>query len=223
MWAKTWSNILEGGPKRWKVDNLEFKKLAMAHIQQHVDVLGDAPLKILCPLAGDDPFVQYAWSQGHDVTAIDLVPAAVDVMRQQFGGSDRDWTRQESEASVIWKHAGGRATLYAGDMTQKRPELKDKFDVVYDKDGFGALPLDLRQSYCQRLSEYCKANAVVYTEVVMHAGGRAVGGPPFHVEKEDLMETNNFGTDFVHVAALGEVYDAEMPDSTQTGHIMKRK
>ena len=67
-WAKTWENILQGGPTRWKVDDLEMKKRALARIHEFVSssVLGDSdesakrPLKILCPLAGDDPFVQYA-------------------------------------------------------------------------------------------------------------------------------------------------------------------
>ena len=240
-WAQTWNNILEGGPKRWKVDNLAFKQRALQRIlEQHFGTLSTAAstaadnnkspqLSILCPLAGDDPFVQYAWSQGHNVTAIDLVPAAVDVMRQQFGGLDADWTKQEEDGqssssnTIIWKHSSGRATLYAGDMMQKRPELNAKFDAVYDKDAFGALPLELRQPYCQRLADYCKPEATVYSEVKLKAGGKEAGGPPFHVEKEDLMETTSFGANFHHVEALGEVYDVEIPGASQTAHIMKRK
>lgn len=170
-WAATWNSIIQGGPKRWKVDDLEMKQRAMAHITEHINnriggksirvttatksnndgSTAFSPLKILCPLAGDDQFVQYAWSQGHDVTAIDLVPAAVGLMRQQFGGTDTDWTNLPLPSSSssfsdddtttvttqIWSHKSGRATLYAGDMMQKRPELDGKFDVVYDKDSFG--------------------------------------------------------------------------------------
>src|SRR5210317_1411102 len=74
-WSDTWSDILNGGSKRWKVDDIEAKKIALAHIINATATTGSSdktPLRILCPLAGDDPFVHYAWSQGHDVTAIDI-------------------------------------------------------------------------------------------------------------------------------------------------------
>ena len=106
---------------------------------------------------------------------------------------------------------------------QKRPELNAQFDAVYDKDSFGALSLDLRNPYCDALAQYCKPDAIVYTEVKNKANGRESGGPPFHVEKEDLMESTSFGTNFEHVAALGEVYPLDMPGATQTGHILRRK
>lgn len=220
-WQATWQNILQGGPTRWKVDDLGAKKQALAFISEFISK--ETPFKILCPLAGDDPFVQYAWSQGHDVTAIDLVPDAVDLMRQQFGGSNSDWTKEVSSPdSIVWKHKSGRATLYAGDVLQKRPELNGKFDAVYDKDAFGALALDLRKPYCQRLAEYCKPDAVVYTEVKNKESGRELG-PPYHVEKEDLMETASFGSNFDHVQSLGEVYPLNMSGMKQTGHVLKRK
>jgi hypothetical protein len=220
-WAKTWENILQGGPTRWKVDDLEVKKKALGYIIEYTKSTN--PLRILCPLAGDDPFVQYAWSQGHDVTAIDLVPAAVEGMRQQFGGSESDWTRSmEGESTVVWNHASGRATLYQGDMLAKRPELTAKFDAIYDKDSFGALDLDMRKPFCQRLSEYCQDDAIVYIEVKNKASGKE-SGPPYHVEKENLMQATSFGIDnFQHVASLGEVYPIGMPGMTQTGHILKR-
>ena len=148
------------------MDDLSAKKIALDHILQHsstsVDDDGDSQqsdnnnmLRILCPLAGDDPFVHYAWSQGHDVTAIDIVPDALASMRSQFGDggkkdvADRDdWTVEEvsdkNDSSKVWKHKSGRATLYEGDVLMKRPELVQSFDVIYDKDSFGALTLDMR-------------------------------------------------------------------------------
>jgi hypothetical protein len=112
--------------------------------------------------------------------------------------------------------------LYVGDVLQKRPELNEQFDAVYDKDAFGALTLDMRQSYCQRLAEYCKLGGIVYTEVKNKESGKEFG-PPYHVEKSDLMETTSFGAAFDHVKDLGEVYTIDLPGMKQTGHILKRK
>ena len=94
--------------------------------------------------------------------------------------------------------------------------------VIYDKDSFGALPLTLRQPYCERISEYTKSGSIVYSEVKNRNDDKGAG-PPFHVEKNDLMENNNFGTNFIHKASLGEVYPISNNNWTQTGHIMIRR
>ncbi|CAJ1954769.1 unnamed protein product [Cylindrotheca closterium] len=221
-WSDTWKDILDGGNQRWKVDNLDAKKIALKHITDNTITSSARKLKILCPLAGDDKFVFHAWSEGHDVTAIDLVPEAVAAMRQQFGSSTDGWTSTPKEdEGLVWKHDSGRVTLYEGDMLKKRSELENSFDAIYDKDSYGALTKDIRPAFCQRLSDYAKDGATLYIEVKNKASGRE-HGPPFHVEKSDLMESTSFGPYFNHVTALGELYPLPMPGMQQTGHILKR-
>ena len=213
--------------QRWKVDDLDAKKQALASIEEHSSQDGQ-PMRILCPLAGDDPFVHYAWSQGHDVTAIDIVPAALKAMRSQFGDFD-DWTSESStrnsvlmrNSETVWKHKLGRATLYEGDVIMKRPELLNSFDAIYDKDSFGALTLDVRSKFCERMSEYIKDGGTLYVEVKNKESGRQ-HGPPFHVEKTDLMEATNFGSSFDYVVGLGEVYPLKIMGVKQIGHMLRR-
>lgn len=219
-WKDTWTDILNGGHPRWKVDDLDAKKSALAHIVEHHNG-SSSPMRILCPLAGDDPFVHYAWSQGHDVTAIDIVPEALKAMRGQFGDM-ADWSSEsKKESELVWKHKSGRATLYEGDAFMKRPELENSFDAIYDKDSFGALPLDMRPKFCERLSEYIKDEGTVYIEVKYKESGRGFG-PPFHVETKDLTEATAFGKFFEHESSLGEVYALKMSGVKQTGHILRR-
>ena len=47
-------------------------------------------------------------------------------------------------------------------------------------------------------------------------------GPPFHVEKDDLMDKDAFGSWFEHVMSLGEVYSLNSQAMKQTGHILRR-
>uniref|UniRef100_A0A7S2MIQ3 Thiopurine S-methyltransferase n=1 Tax=Helicotheca tamesis TaxID=374047 RepID=A0A7S2MIQ3_9STRA len=239
-WDNTWNDILDGGHKRWKDVDPNGIKVALGHIQKHLssaeekgDDLDD--MKVLCPLAGDDPFVHYAWTNGFDVTAIDIVPAALSSLRRQFSSDDSDWTKTtvldektNETSTTVWKHISGRVTLYEGDIFSLRPELHHVFDVVYDKDSFGALTKDLRSRYCQTIADYTKDGAVLYMEVkkkdVGHPGLHH--GPPFSVDKADLMEADNFGKKggslFRHVESLGEVYDINTPKMMQTGHILRR-
>ena len=220
-WKDTWTDILNGGPKRWKVDDLEAKKIALAHITQHSSSVEGRPLRILCPLAGDDPFVHYAWSQGHDVTAIDIVPGALKEIRSQFGEME-DWTSDETlKSQEVWKHKSGMATLYCGDVFMKRPELLKSFDAIYDKDSFGALPREMRRPFCEILSEFVNDGGTLYIEVKNKENeSERKNGPPFHVEKSDLME--HFASTFEHVSNLGEVYALPMAGLKQTGHVLRR-
>jgi hypothetical protein len=238
-WTHTWKDILSGGSPRWKVDDVALKQHALSYISNFVTSLSpdneQRSLNILCPLAGDDPFVHQAWLQGHSVTSIDLVPDAVAAMRKQFISdtsplptktSENQWSVvDQSNGGKLWNHSNGRATLYEGDMLEKRPELVNKFDAVYDKDSFGALDKSMRQSFCQRIADYTKDDAIVYVEVkhkdADHPGRQ--NGPPYHVEKDDLMELTSFGECFDYIASLGQVYDIGMDGMSQTAHVLKRK
>ena len=226
-WASTWKDILRGGSTRWKVDDINVKRQSLGHILAHTNSLpgsNKSHIHIFCPLAGDDPFVYYAWQQGHAVTSIDLVPDAVALMRQQFGQSKDEWDIEKNGSTVIWKHKSGRATLYEGDVLENRPELMEKFDAVYDKDSFGALDPKMRRAFCQRLASYTKNDAVVYMEVkykIKNNEGRK-SGPPYHLEKDDIMKLEYFGGDFEYVTELGKVYDLTMGGMEQTGHVLRR-
>jgi len=194
-------------------------------------------------LAGDDPFVHLLYTKGYSVTAIDLVPEALEAMRQQFidkekedDNNDNDgaiiWTKKESsddDGDIVWIHTSGRVTLIVGDVLKKRPNLHNSFDAVYDKDSFGALSKELRNPFCERMAEYTKENGIVYLECKLKKGMAAVGyvdnsGPPFSLQKDDLMEDDNYGgSKFEYVEGLGPVYNINNAMMQQTGHVFRRK
>lgn len=228
FWSDLWNDILAGGNPRWKVDDLKAKEGALSAITSHEvgsePSSSDRKLSILCPLAGDDLFVPYSWGQGHSVTAIDLVPAAVAAMRKQF--PDGKWHREEHPDGMIqWTHSSGRATLFEGNVFTIMSDLNATFDAVYDKDSFGALEPHMRSGYCDRLADYLKPGGIVYTEVKNKSDDLPTrfDGPPYHLEKGDLMKDRNYGRDFEYVKSLGEVYKSPIPGMFQTGHILRRK
>ena len=156
---------------------------------------------ILCPLAGDDPFVHLLFEKGYSVTTIDLVPAAVEAMKEHFGNCT--WTKEEDHGgSIVWKHESGRATLIIGDALQKREKLYGSFDAIYDKDSFGALDKQMRKAFCMRMAEYTKKDAIIYLECKLrenHDEAKNMG-PPFSLKKEDLMEEKIFSLGVVIVS-----------------------
>lgn len=233
-WSDTWNDILSGGNSRWKITCDEAHKKALEHFERYVPApaaaSGDngfaAVVSVFCPLAGDDPMVYNLWKRGYSVTTIDLVPAAVEAMRKQFAG-EGSWTETADDkgTATVWTHDSGRATLYVGDALQSRPELRNAFDGVYDKDSFGALGVEMRSGYCNRIAEYCKPGAKIYLEVKLKNKHEQVKdvGPPFSLKKEQLMEKNNYGASFEYVESLGSVYDIAIPSAEQTGHVLSKK
>lgn len=243
-WSDTWSDILSGGNKRWKVTNSECHEKAYSHFHRYVhkgkhEPPSETPTSVLCPLAGDDPFVHLLFQKGYSVTTIDLVPAAVEAMKSQFdldGDSDGDgdggettstftWEKVTSDnGDTIWKHNSGRATFIVGDALQKRADLVHSFDAVYDKDSFGALDKQNREPFCKRMAEFIKPNGIVYLECKLrdnHEESKHMG-PPFSLTKEDLMMTSNYGAEFNYVESIGPVYKLDFP-MKQMGHVLKKK
>ncbi|VEU37024.1 unnamed protein product [Pseudo-nitzschia multistriata] len=236
-WSSAWEDILSGGNPRWRITSEESHEKAYANFYRFLPegTPSDDKIKnisVLCPLAGDDPFVHLLYRKGYSVTAIDLVSEAVEAMKAQFdGGDDSSWAKEEDEnndgsvTNIVWKHSSGRATLIVGDAMKKRTNLNQSFDAVYDKDSFGALPKELRKPFCQRISEYTKENGILYLECKLKKGGDD-SGPPFSLQRGDLMEDDNFGGGkFEYIKGLGRVYD--LPGNMnavmqQTGHVLRR-
>mmetsp|Transcript_26546 Transcript_26546/g.76655 ORF Transcript_26546/g.76655 Transcript_26546/m.76655 type:complete len:285 (-) Transcript_26546:71-925(-) len=229
-WSDTWNDILSGGNVRWKITCDEAHKRALDHFERYVPAPAaasndnNAVVSVFCPLAGDDPMVYNLWKRGYSVTTIDMVPAAVEAMRKQF--EEGSWTESADDkgTTTIWTHDSGRATLYVGDALQSRSELHNKFDAAYDKDSFGALGVEMRNGYCNRIAEYCKPGAKIYLEVKLKDNHEQVkdAGPPFSLKKEQLMEESNYGDSFEYVESLGSVYDISIPSAEQTGHILSK-
>lgn len=195
------------------------------------------PLSILCPLAGDDLFVVNAWKHGHKVTAIDFVSEAIEAMKTTFGNDLHEWKKRDNteldkNSNIVkWTSNDNKITLYQANMLQPIPDLliaddaaaqSNKFDVVYDKDSFGALEKNMRNEYCQRITDYTRPGSILYCEVKNRENEDKLMGPPFHITKQDLIE--HF-SEFEHVAELGEIYPlpSSMSGMKQMGHIMKRK
>jgi len=233
-WSKTWDDISQGGSQRWKVNDSVIHQGVLSKLQQNFVIHGNESSidennkkNIFCPLAGDDPMVHLLWEQGHSVTAIDLVPLALERMRDQFQGT---WTKEDNKSNrndgmVVWRHESGRATQYQGDALVSIPELRKTFDFVYDKDSFGALRKDMREDFCARIAEYTKKDSIVYIEVKLRVDHEQTKdmGPPFSLKKEDLMDGRWYGGMFEHVEDLGSVYPLKMSGLQQTGHFLRRK
>jgi len=84
-WQNTWQGILEGGAKRWKLEEKE--QLAYDYLSQ---VLAESkqslegPINIFIPLAGDCHMIYIAYALGFNVFVNEWVPGAVASLKSQL-------------------------------------------------------------------------------------------------------------------------------------------
>jgi len=205
-WFEKWSNIAAGGIAGWKDgEHLLNHKVAYEFLATHNVPLSPAPRTILVPLCGDSLFVPFAFSRGHRVVAIDLVPVAIQALQKRFPKDTQfsplapaptpdskvqvTTTTATGDAAEFQPEGGAgaaAATLIAGDFLVPLPKevlAKGSVDVVFDKDSFGALGPNERARYVPRVREYLKPGGFVLLECKWKDTNRDAG-PPYHVSQE---------------------------------------
>ena len=83
----------------------------------------------------------------------------------------------------------------------------------------------MRAIYCQRLADYAQDHAPVYVECKFKkaVAERNNNRPPFHIDRNDLIEPTNFGSYFQYISNLGQVADLRhMPGMSQMAHLLRR-
>lgn len=238
-WAGTWQDMLGGGPKRWK-DGEDAGNFQVA-LDAITSRLGATELSILIPLAGDTPFVAFAWSQGHHVTALEKVPEAAEQLRKSFPEGTKWHVPRQVGGLELWEvdtiefvgdpfesgltlsaGSGPRARIYVGDAFEFVPELESGHDVSVDKDSFGAIPPARRNEYVQVMASYLKPGGVVYLEGKDKPEDQRDAGPPWHLEEGSLTTCwEPAGVKFVDT--MGELYKLSRPGMRQISYWLAKE
>eukprot|EP01013_Petalomonas_cantuscygni_P039946 TRINITY_DN71618_c0_g1_i1.p1 TRINITY_DN71618_c0_g1~~TRINITY_DN71618_c0_g1_i1.p1 ORF type:complete len:277 (+),score=49.12 TRINITY_DN71618_c0_g1_i1:82-912(+) len=186
-----------------------------------------APLRLLVPLCGDSPVVRRAFERGLHVDACDGTALAVrrnvDTFDKSVTFVKEPLSSDTPDPSSVVYRATGIASPGAVD-TAARPVVRvflcdffsaafhrciglptdttpadtdGLYDVVHDKDSFGALPPDVRQRYVRIVAAALRAGGAVLLEVKDKRGMAAKGGadadalttgPPFHMTPDAVRE-----------------------------------
>jgi len=82
----------------------------------------------------------------------------------------------------IWKSTNNRVTIYQCSVLHSSlaADLTGCIDLIYDKDAFGAIPLNIRENYLNQLDSLLKSSAYILLQVKDKRHGDARAGPPFH-------------------------------------------
>jgi SAM-dependent methyltransferase len=134
-------------------------------------------LRVLVPGAGTGHDAMAWAAAGHEVTALDVAPTAVERARARA-----------RELRVL-------VDVVLGDLFELPASLLEAFDAVWEQTCFCAVPLDRRAAYVQAMGSALRRGGVLYGLFWHH--GRP-GGPPFDVTTEQVRAL--FASRFVEVA-----------------------
>ena len=213
MWEGYWEKILSNSATQfWRTGASETHPLVSAFLRSRIltcfpDV-SPAQLSVLVPLCGDDRVATDLLEAGFNVVGIEKTPSAVEMMKKAVEGTDGSWLRSEQGSFIVWEYAspsGGHFKLIEGSFFElEDPEtapLEDRsFDVLYDRDAFGAIHPSMRASYSKIINRLLKpSSSLLYFEAKNRSGENFdTLGPPFHISKEVLDTNFNRSLELLH-------------------------
>ena len=169
---------------RWREGRTGFHQDAV-----HPDVLNtaagllpDAPGRVLIPLAGKSTDIAWFLEQGHQVTAIELSPLAIDAWHQTHNREavptpHGDWTCHRSENLDFW----------CADILKLDASGLGPFDLIWDRAALVALDMERRRAYAKRLSAWLAPSGTLLLNGFEYDQSK-MAGPPHAVWREDLAD-----------------------------------
>lgn len=190
-WEETWQDMAKGGPLRWKLpESIGCHATSLTYLETK----GYLPKggSVFVPFSGDSEFCTHAYNNGYTVIANDYVAYPIECMLTKL----KDSTKFDSKPLLsdpsfkVHTSADKRFVAWQCKLSNMRDELKDKplqVDVVYDKDAFGAGPIDGRPCYVKTVLSCLKPGGLVMLEVKDKAkDGDETSGPPFHITRAQV-------------------------------------
>lgn len=171
FWIERWQK----GETGWHRDEVHPELIA------HWPSLGLAPKsRVLVPLCGATPDMQWLASQGHEVIGVELSKVAI----------ERFLARHRVKHIVMEEQAfrvylGGRFNIWCGDMFALPADVMRSVDAIYDRASLVALPPELRVRYARMLGEHL-APGTRGLLISLDYDQSRMNGPPFSVPTADV-------------------------------------
>jgi len=226
-WENNWQNIKEKEALLWKSsEKCEFWKASYAFLAKHK--LVDGTQSILVPLCGDCAFIPYAMNQGHPVVGCESVATAVEMLKNRINNAK--FTKSDCAKGLAWKtvsgsekkseKSNGSLTIFNTDILDL-PVPKASFDLIYDKDSLGAIPIKMREEYLNVVNATLRPGGHILLEVKLKDDGDANAGPPFHLAIVKVLEL--YGNRFELVDYIKDIYDSGKAEWKQQAFILQKK
>ena len=127
---------------------------------------------VLIPLAGKSNDIIWFLNNGFKVTAIEIIPKAVEDF---FNENNLEYTKDENTYSSI------NLTFIIGDIFKDIPS--EDFDFIYDRASIIALPVETRLKLVEKYKRLIDEGVILYS-IFINYNLDQMKGPPFAINKE---------------------------------------
>jgi thiopurine S-methyltransferase len=156
----------------------------------HATNIAPSPVRVLVPLCGKSLDMAFLASCHHavaEVVGVDGVSQALEefaLEQPQFHIRKVDCTEPNASKFEEWK--GDTITLLQGDFFHLEEQAAGgKFDAIFDRGSFVAIPPELREPYVHILGSLLQPGGLILLVTVSRSDDDATG-PPYSVSESDV-------------------------------------
>lgn len=217
-WRKRWEEINTTDKLFWKDGDENFQGYLIDYnYLQQLGVINPGQ-SIFIPLSGDCKFASHAFSKprNHILGINEFVDIAVSNMKSTLGG---EFIQQPlSPEGILWKNHQNTISIWECNFFQV--SVSAQYDLIFDKDAFGAIPPDQRKLYVKKISEILKPGGHVFLSVKDKASRDLKSGPPFHID-EKIVSQYWISQKYVLLDQKSSCYEISNPLWKQRGFVLK--
>lgn len=144
--------------------------------------LAQGPHRVLMPLAGKSEDIAWLIDQGHEVVAVELVPAALDQFHAQHGR-----TPAVAQAGALVAHTSPGLLFLQGDVMALEAQHLHGVTRVWDRAAMVALPAPVRSAYVALLRRLLPSGSQVMLSTFSYPQAQ-MPGPPFSVDDAEVAQ-----------------------------------
>ncbi|KAL4236642.1 hypothetical protein ACF0H5_005027 [Mactra antiquata] len=175
---------------RWSLDQTKFH-MPKVHpmLQKHIQKLtvGKTKQRVFVALSGKTLDMKWLLEQGHEVVGNDCA----DLACKQFFEEHKIPYKTEKLSGIdgtVYKATDGQLiTLYRCDCFELSSKIIGKFDCIWDRGGFVAIPVKERKRYAASIQDLMKQDCRYLLDCFL-VDNEIFGGPPFNCNEENVKE-----------------------------------
>lgn len=173
---------------RWSLDQTKFH-MPIVHpmLQKHIQKLtqGKTRQSIFVPLCGKSLDMKWLLDQGHEVIGNECVDVACKRFFQEHNIPYRTEKLNGIDGVVYEATDGKSIKIYRCDCFDLSSKVCGKFDAIWDRGGFVALPVKERKRYANVMKSLMKPDCRYLLDCFL-VDNEVFGGPPFNCSTEDV-------------------------------------
>ena len=159
------------------------KKVSDSLVKYQARLIAGGKSRVFFPLCGKTLDMVHLAEQNCEVVGLEFSPNAIICFFEENGLS---YTEEKLAEAPFVKYCANEKhiTIFQGDLFEMEPTICGEFDAIFDRGGYVAINVSMRQNYANLMASILKPKGKILMEAIRYDAN--YGGPPHSVSLEDL-------------------------------------